>query len=305
MNVNKSFKLLLSCALVMVLLVANTYGQNKVVYENYTQAAVDYLKFLKKEGGISTFTSMNQLKQQAKQLKESAIVPVSLKKAETHLLEPERMIKERKESILLIWKYFPATKTSPEKVGTYATAIVLSADGVCATNNHVFRNLIDQSYTLNPNDSLLFVSTASGKLYPIKSILTYNTVGDLALFRIDIGNDKLRPFPIGEDLEAGATVHTLTHPEDYMFFYSKGVVSRTIATDSKDPFSNRTEISADYAKGSSGGPIIDDNGNLIAMVSATKSIYYMERPQTNLQMVVKQTIPISSILRVIKTIKND
>lgn len=300
-KLNTYFRLLsvLTLSLAMAIPDAQAQQQNDVVYTDYSHVQADILQLFHQVGGVSSFTSMSVLKREVKKIKESTVVPVVLQKGSKKKVAPAELIRQRKESIMMIWKYIPATATA-EKVATFATGIVLSADGICATNYHVLRNMIDDEYKLYPTDSVMFVSIGSGKLYPIKSILTYNKAGDMALFKLDTGKDKLAPFPIGEDLEAGATAHTLTHPEDYMFFYSKGVVSRTICTDAADPFTNRTEISSDYAKGSSGGPIFDDYGNLVAMVSTTRSIYYIERPQTNLQMVVKQTIPVSSILRLIK-----
>ena len=271
----------------------------KVVFTNYTQLRSDYLRLLKKDGGISTFTSMSALKNVAQNLRENKKVHVELKYGKKRDIQPEEIIEKRKESVLIIWKYISAT-AQPEKLVQFATAIVLSEDGICASNNHVFTSMIERMYKLNPSDSLLFVSTNSGKLYPIKSILTYSVKGDLALFKLDTGNDKLVPFPIGQDLAAGAAVGVLAHPEGYPYFYSKGIVARNISTSSYDPFTNRTEITADYAKGSSGGAIFDDFGNLVAMVSSTRSIYYTDSPQANFQMTVKDAVPISSLLRVIQ-----
>jgi hypothetical protein len=34
------------------------------------------------------------------------------------------------------------------------------------------------------------------------------------------------------------------------------------------------QITADYARGSSGGPILDREGNLIGLVSSTSPVYY-------------------------------
>ena len=36
-------------------------------------------------------------------------------------------------------------------------------------------------------------------------------------------------------------------------------------------------VTAEYARGSSGGPVMDDAGNVIGMVSSTNSIYYPPR----------------------------
>ena len=62
-------------------------------------------------------------------------------------------------------------------------------------------------------------------------------------------------------------------------------------------------MTADFAKGSSGGPIMDDRGNMVSMVSSIRAIYFSNQPPYHLQMNVKLTIPVSSLRRVIKSPK--
>lgn len=270
-----------------------------VVYHHYVTSEKDMLRSLHEGGGISSFPSMRALQQQAAGVEESTVTKARLQKPGKKAMSGEQMVAERSESVLLMCRYTPPTQ-HPEAVEIGATGYVLGEDGVCATNYHVLQPIISQKHKLTPADSLYFVGTQSGKIYPIVEILSYNKAADIALFRIDTGGEKLKPIPVGSDLAAGASIHALTHPLWHPFYYSKGVVARTIRTDAGDPFSNRTDITADYAKGSSGGPLFDDCGNLVAMVSTTQSIYYVEQPQTSLQMVVKSAIPVSSILRLIE-----
>ena len=61
-------------------------------------------------------------------------------------------------------------------------------------------------------------------------------------------------------------------------------------------------ITADFAKGSSGSPILNNRGEIIGMVAATESIYYTEtqEEQKNLQMVFKNCVPSHSIRNLLK-----
>ena len=54
----------------------------------------------------------------------------------------------------------------------------------------------------------------------------------------------------------------------------------------------RCEITADYGGGASGGPILDEYGNLVGLVSSTVSIYSDQQNMRNFQMAYKQTVPI-------------
>ncbi|HBX46059.1 MAG TPA: serine protease [Porphyromonadaceae bacterium] len=303
MLINKYYKLLFLYVFVFFCILQTSTAQEAtpVVFEDYSHLAEDILRLLKQDGRISSFTGMSELKNKTKDVEESKRVPVKIQKGKKRSLHAAKMIHETKKGVLMVCKYIPALQRN-ERVAIGATAIVLSEDGVCATNCHVLQQLIDKNYSLTPADSIVFVATSEGEVFPIVSILTYNKTADLALFQIDCGNKPLTPVPLGKDIAVGETVHALTHLEGFPFFYSKGVVARNVTTNPQDPFTNKTEITADFAKGSSGGPILDDSGNLISMVSSTQSIYYTDRPQMDLQMVVKTTIPVSSLQRLIKVI---
>ena len=146
----------------------------------------------------------------------------------------------------------------------------------------------------------MFVATEEGRVYPISEILSFNKAADMAFFKIDTRGDVLTPMPLGNDLPAGTGVHLLSHPEGYPYAYTNGVVMRTTTSDAKDPFARRMELTVDYAKGSSGGLIMDDCGNMVAMVSCIRAIFYSNQPPYSQQMNVKLTIPVSSFRRLIQ-----
>ena len=64
----------------------------------------------------------------------------------------------------------------------------------------------------------------------------------------------------------------------------------------------RSDLTADYAKGSSGSPLFNEKGNVACMVATTHSIYYdvKNNVERNLQMVVKSCVPAESVLKLIK-----
>ncbi len=274
---------------------ARAQKREEVVYRDYTQMEATLLDSLKRPEVMPLFKGMRELKRQTTmQVKGNTPVNVVPRRVENKKLKPENIIEQRRKSVLTVNKYLGPT-TQPDMVIGWATAVVLSEDGICVTNYHVFWELLDPKAQLNIRDSLIFVATEEGRVYPITEILSFNQAGDMAFFKIDTRGDVLIPMPLGNDLSAGRNVHVLSHPEGYPYAYTNGVVFRTITLNSEDPFARRMEITADYAKGSSGGPIMDDRGNMVSMVSSIRSIFYSNQPPYSQQMNVKLTIPVSSL----------
>lgn len=148
-------------------------------------------------------------------------------------------------------------------------------------------------------DSLYYVGTRQGKTYPIRRILGYSRAGDIAFFQVDTRGDKLPCLKLGNPLEAGAEVSVISHPKQLFYMYSRGVVARNTTYGNKFPNTDRMEITADYAVGSSGAPILDNCGNIVGMVASTTGLYFDQEKKTSLQMVLKSTIPVSVIKRVL------
>lgn len=270
-------------------------GQSKeVIYRDYTHMETDLLDSLKRDEVKALFRGVCALRQQAQQVKESTPIQLEPRRAEKKELRPRDMIEKRRGCVLTVNKYQRAM-LRPEGVTGWATAVVLSEDGVCVSNYHVFWEFLDPAAKLNPQDSIMFVATEEGRVYPITEILSFNKTADMTFFKIDTRGDVLTPMPLGDDLSAGTNVHLLSHPEGYPYAYTNGVVMRTITLDSNDPFARRMELTIDYAKGSSGGPIMDDCGNMVAMVSSIRAIFYSNQPPYSQQMNVKLTIPVSSV----------
>ena len=274
-------------------------NKKEVVYRDYTRMEADLLDSLKRDEVKTLFCGVHTLRQRAQQVKENTSVRLEPRRAEKKKLNPQEMIEKRRESVLTVNKYHRATN-APERVAGWATAVVLSEDGICVSNYHVFWEFLDSTAKLDPRDSIMFVATEEGRVYPIAEILSFNKAADMAFFKIDTRGDVLLPMPLGNDLPAGTEVHLLSHPEGYPYAYTNGVVMRTTTSDANDPFARRMELTVDYAKGASGGPIMDDCGNMVAMVSCIRAIFYSNQPPYSQQMNVKLTIPVSSFRRLMQ-----
>jgi S1-C subfamily serine protease len=67
-------------------------------------------------------------------------------------------------------------------------------------------------------------------------------------------------------------------------------------------------VTADYAKGSSGGPVFNETGEVVGMVSSTNSIYTESgpgqdkmTPKGQLQMVIRNCVPADAIRALFET----
>jgi serine protease Do len=165
---------------------------------------------------------------------------------------------------------------------TTSAGFAITGAGVVATNYHVVANAETEA---------LGVVTEDGRVYAVREVLAADQGADAAILLTDARN--LKPIPLATGAATGSPVTCISHPDGRFYMLTTGVISRRY----RERGELRLSITADYAKGSSGGPILDEAGNAVAMVASTESIYYDERDgiAENLQMVVKQCVPAEAI----------
>jgi serine protease Do len=245
-------------------------------------------------------------------------------------LSPEELAVKLRESVFLIGSVIGDAQNGYEQ-GRMATAWV-AADGVLITNGHVFDQIDD--------DEFYGAMNHKGEVFALTDLLAIDSLRDVAAVKIDA--EKLTPLPIATKLaKVGSWVGVLGHPGDRYFTFTQGHVSRYSTFKEDDGKRTRwMSITADYAYGSSGSPVVDRFGNVMAMAALTESIDYpddgggnvkavrksMVRRTTKrltdddkkkeekkgeaavaaaaagtpLQMVVKMTVPVSELLEVIR-----
>ena len=175
-----------------------------------------------------------------------------------------------------------------------AGGVVIDPRGIVVTNHHVMES---------ERARVFGAMTSGGEVFPIVEVLAASEPDDLALVRLETGGRKLEALSVAaNDAPVGAEVRVVSHPDGRYFTYSEGIVARYYF----DPTakSRRVQITADYARGSSGCGVFDPQGHLTGIVSSTRSIYYTEKEdqQKNLQMVVKSCIPVSSLWRLLESV---
>lgn len=223
--------------------------------------------------------------------------PVKVNYEKTKVRKPMTSVevaKQLHEQVFIIWKFFRKTDQNIEGIAVSATAFPINSAGTMVTNHHVFERLFKKDTKFYDMDSTLFLSDVNGNVFGIDSILSYDENADLALFTVKNAHGiKIHPLTLGNDAPVGAQVYALSNPEGFPYYFSSGVVARNVKYAAFGAYTERMDITADYGIGSSGGPIVNEFGGLVGVVSSTHSIYSKQRE--DLQMVVKQTIPVRSI----------
>jgi len=181
-----------------------------------------------------------------------------------------------------------------------ATGFFLTEDGTLVTNYHV----VDQADRRG-----LFAMARDGRVFPVVEVLAADETADAAILKLEAvdheGNEMTFPtLPLAEASRVGEAVRVISHADSRHYVLTQGVVSRRYAMERERHGDHWHDggrwitITADYARGSSGGPVLNAAGAVIGMVASTSSVYCDEdeagRPQ-NLQMVWKQCVPVEAI----------
>ena len=177
-----------------------------------------------------------------------------------------------------------------------ATGFFISDDGVIATNRHVF----------NKSDEFMFAMTSDYVVHPIREVLGANAANDLAFCRID--SSEYKGLPLRRNVPVGGDISLISHPSGRFYTYSHGVVTRRYVrppqrgpakteendADQRAPVKVPTRwitISAEFGKGSSGGPVFDRLGNVVGMATSTNSLRVGKKTDTVSQMVFRDCVP--------------
>jgi serine protease Do len=192
-------------------------------------------------------------------------------------------------SVLLLGSLYKCDKCSRWHLAT-ACAFPITTTGVCVTNYHVVNE---------PNHAIMVAMTADNRVLPVKEVLAASRDHDVAILQVE-GQD-LQPVPLVAGAPVGSHVRLISHPNNQFYTLTEGVVSRYFLGRRGGGTVPLMSITADFAKGSSGAPVFDDQGRVVGMVAATLPIYYIEDKDRHddLQMVVKRCVPAESILKLI------
>ena len=196
-------------------------------------------------------------------------------------------------SVFALTSVYKCEKCDKWHVGGTASAWCLSEDGVMVTNYHVLEGAKGAVYGVVSRD---------GEIWPVTEVLAADQAKDLAVFRVK--GEGFQRLALGKAAEVGDKIRVISHPNRKFFLQTSGEVARyhVSRTRKSKAGSVRMTVTADYAKGSSGGPVFNERGEVVGVVANTQSIYYAkdeDGDQENLQMVVKDTVPVGAVKKML------
>jgi S1-C subfamily serine protease len=147
--------------------------------------------------------------------------------------------------------------------GSLGAGVLLQADA----NGYTFltaRHVVDgvaQGSSSGNSDALLAMSTGT---WGGAKVIARHKYLDLLMLHIprESGSGVFaQPLAIEKNISEGENIFVIGHPEGLRFTLSSGIISRTDK-------SEVLQITAPISPGNSGGPVFDDRGNLVAIVTS-------------------------------------
>ncbi|MEX1110819.1 MAG: serine protease [Chthoniobacterales bacterium] len=151
-------------------------------------------------------------------------------------------------------------------MGGVSSGWLAGPDGLVATSYHVLEE---------DSDEPLGVMFADGAVHPITEVVASDRDGDAVFVRLGAEAAAGRPWlSMAEGVATGAPVHVVSHPDGRFYSLTEGIVSRVFDGRQEEGGGRRrwVTVTADYGAGSSGAPVLDEDGRVIGMVSSTAAV---------------------------------
>lgn len=191
-------------------------------------------------------------------------VSLTLAKPGDKAMTPDEVYRHALPSVFVIGSVSKDKKSGEWVSGVYASAWAVSADGVLVTNWHVFEEL--------EPDEVFGAADHKGNVYPVVDFLGGDKTADVAVVKVD--GSGFTPLPVATEAAPVASwVGVLSHPGDHFFTFTQGHVTRYSKNVNDDGKTERwMGITAEYASGSSGGPVLNNRGAVVGMTALTVTL---------------------------------
>jgi S1-C subfamily serine protease len=178
-----------------------------------------------------------------------------------------------------------------------ASGFSIRGDGVIVTNYHVLEAF--------QHARAVGVSTDDQRVFPVKAVLAADELNDLAVVKVEAEN--LAALPVAASAPVGAPAYCLSHPaldtgetETAFYAFTQGIVCGKFRLRLAGPAPlDVLAITAEYGKGSSGGPILNEHGAVVGIICQTRALFHDE-DESEPQLTWKFSRPSSSLLALLK-----
>ena len=150
----------------------------------------------------------------------------------------------------------------------YGSGVIISTKGHVLTNNHV----VEHNENLEAILSYQYNLDGYEEYVHSIEIIKQDKVKDLALIKINNPRTALRPINISRKVPAiGSRVHAIGHPDLEVWSYTTGYISQIREEyewsyeDEFEHIANVYQTQTPVAEGNSGGPLLNDHGNLVGI----------------------------------------
>ena len=139
------------------------------------------------------------------------------------------------------------------------TGFVIDANGLIATNFHVITE--GRPFT---------VELSSGRVLPVLAVESSDRTSDLALLRVDIGEDKIPSLELATDSlpGKGSRVLAFGNPLGMRDSVVTGIVSAIQEIEGREMI----QLAMPTQPGNSGGPLVDSDGKVIGIINMKSAI---------------------------------
>jgi S1-C subfamily serine protease len=199
---------------------------------------------------------------------------VKLAQLSQQKFSPPDLCERLRESTLAVGSYYKCPDCGEWHFNSSA-GFVVAEGGIVCTCCHVVLGEDE-----GVKESYLIAADSAGNVFPVKSVVAADTDADTCFLKVDAPD--LKPLPMRSNARAGERVYCLSHPGGYHFMFTEGMVARlNRRRDEALDLHGRSNtngiltrpilylnVTAEFAPGSSGAPIVDENGNVVGQVSS-------------------------------------
>jgi S1-C subfamily serine protease len=186
---------------------------------------------------------------------------LELARVEIQRRTPAEIAALAEDSVMVIGQFYLCGRCSKIHCST-ATGFVISRSGAMATSWHV----------LGRSNALGMVAMSrGGRLYPVQEVLAADRANDTVL--LQLAGRSLVPLALAPPPPAGSPVTVLSHPSGHYYALSTGVVSRHLVRPRHRGTASFVAVTAPFGAGSSGAPVFDEFGAVIAVVNNTEAVF--------------------------------